>query len=73
MQCLHCKSRMKKGVAPLTIDRKGFHLSWDALPAWVCEQCGEPYFEAREVESIQSVLRAVDREMELLRAGAASA
>ncbi|MEO6554110.1 MAG: YgiT-type zinc finger protein [Nitrospiraceae bacterium] len=28
------------------------------MPAWVCTQCGEPYFEAKEVELIQKrVLR----------------
>lgn len=32
----------------------------DRVPAWVCKQCGEPYFESREVELIQDVIRAID-------------
>lgn len=62
MECLHCKGRMERGTAPFSLDRKGYHVSWDAIPAWVCTQCGEPYFEAREVELIQKALTAMERE-----------
>jgi hypothetical protein len=41
---------------------------WDAIPAWVCRQCGEPLFEAREVDLIQQALAALDRENEKLTA-----
>ena len=37
---------------PFHIDRKGVHLSLASIPAWVCQQCGEPYFEESEVDSI---------------------
>ena len=56
MQCIHCKGTMERSTAPFSVDRKGYHVSWDAIPAWVCAQCGEPYFEAREVEMIQKAL-----------------
>ena len=48
MKCIHCEGQMKKDVAPFHIDRKGYHLSLDAVLAWVCGQCGEPrrIFEA---------------------------
>lgn len=49
MKCMHREGRMKKATAPFHIDRKGYHLSLDAVPAWVCGWCGEPYFEEREV------------------------
>ncbi|MFM6135965.1 MAG: YgiT-type zinc finger protein, partial [Sphaerospermopsis kisseleviana] len=58
--------KMHRGTAPFTIDRKGYHISWDAIPAWVCEQCGESLFEAREVELIQEALTFLDRETEVL-------
>lgn len=45
---------MLRSTAPFSIDREGYHVHWDAVPAWVCEQCGEAYFEAFEVERIQS-------------------
>jgi YgiT-type zinc finger domain-containing protein len=51
---------MKKGTAPFHIDRKGYHLTLDAVPAWVCQQCGEVYFDEPEVESIQEIIRAVE-------------
>lgn len=44
------------------IDRKGYHLSLDAVPAWVCGQCGEPYFEEREVRTIQRLLSRLDKQ-----------
>ena len=46
------------------IDRNGIHIGFDDVPAWVCKQCGEPYFEESEVDYIQSVIRAIDQETE---------
>ena len=43
MECMHCKGRMVRGTAPFSLDRNGYHVSWDAIPAWVCSQCGEPF------------------------------
>lgn len=60
LECTHCKGRMKRGTAPFSLDRNGYHVSWD--PAWVCTQCEEPFFEAREVDLIQKALRELDRE-----------
>jgi YgiT-type zinc finger domain-containing protein len=62
MECLHCKARMRCGTAPFTIDQNGYHVSWDNIPAWVCDQCGEVLFEAREVDLIQEALASLDRE-----------
>jgi YgiT-type zinc finger domain-containing protein len=62
MNCIYCRGEMKRGKAPFHIDRKGVHLSLDDVPAWVCRQCGGPYFEEREVDSIQAILQVVDRQ-----------
>jgi YgiT-type zinc finger domain-containing protein len=51
---------MERGTAPFHIDRKGYHLLLDAVSAWVCQQCGESYFEESEVEAIQSAIRGLD-------------
>ena len=32
----------------------------------VCKQCGEPYFEEAEVDSIQAIIQAVDQQAEKL-------
>ena len=62
MECSHCRGRMERGTAPLSMDREGYQIHWDAIPAWVCLQCGEPHFGAREVEAIQRILQRVDEE-----------
>ena len=62
MTCLHCQGSMKRTVAPFHIDRKGYHLSLEAVPAWVCGQCGEPYFEEAEVRTIQRLLQQLDKQ-----------
>ncbi len=60
MECIHCKGRTERGNAPFSIDRNGYHIHWDTVPAWVCTQCGEPFFERAEVERIQRALSALD-------------
>ena len=52
---------MKRGTTPLHVDRKGCHLTLDAVPAWVCAQCGEAYFEEKEVDAIQDLIRSVEQ------------
>jgi YgiT-type zinc finger domain-containing protein len=62
MECLYCKAQMKKGTTPFSIDRNGDRISWDAIPAWVCEQCGESLFETKAVDTIQAALTVLDRD-----------
>jgi YgiT-type zinc finger domain-containing protein len=62
MECLYCKAPMKRGTATFSIDRNGYHISWDAIPAWVCEQCGESLFETKEVDTIKDALAVLDRD-----------
>ena len=60
MKCMYCNAEMNRATVPFHIDRKGIHVILDEVPAWVCPQCGEPYFEESEVESMQEVVRAVE-------------
>ena len=62
MECLYCKGEMIHSTAPFSIDRKGYHITWNKIPAWVCTQCGEPLFEEKEVKHIQNALRKIDEE-----------
>lgn len=66
MKCIHCQVEMKRDMAPYHIDRKGYHLFFEKILAWVCSQCGETYFEEQEVEEIQSTIREVDKRAERL-------
>ena len=55
-------------MAPFHVDRAGYHLSFDTIPAWVCNQCGEAYFEEREVNVIQAAIDSLDRQTRQLLA-----
>jgi YgiT-type zinc finger domain-containing protein len=67
---MHCQGQMKKGSAPFHIDRQEYHLTLDAVPAWVCQQCGEVYFDEPEVDSIQEIIHAVEDRAKKLTAAA---
>jgi YgiT-type zinc finger domain-containing protein len=60
MKCMHCQGEMHRGSAPFHVDRKGDHLLLVSVPAWVCSQCAESYFEEPEVDPIQEAIRALD-------------
>jgi len=51
---------MKKGETTYTVNRHGYHLLIDDVPAWICTQCGEVYFEEEEVDLIQDMLKEID-------------
>ena len=61
---------MSRSMAPFHIDRASYHLSFDTIPAWVCDQCGEAYFEEREVNAIQTAADSLDRQTRQLLAHA---
>ena len=66
MDCIHCKGKMHRGTAPFHLDRKGYHVTLEAVPAWICTQCGETFFEETEVNSIQTMLRTLDQQAKRL-------
>lgn len=51
---------MQRSKAPFHVDRNGYHLVLDTVPAWVCDQCGEAYFEEREVNAIHAAIKGLD-------------
>ena len=57
---------MKRSTAPFHVDRNGYHLVVDMVPAWVCGQCGEAYFDEREVDAIQQAIRSLDDHTRML-------
>ena len=59
MKCLLCNGEMEKTTVSYTIDRKGYHLFIEKIPAYVCSQCGERYFEEKEVGAIQNMIKAL--------------
>ncbi len=66
MRCIHCRAAMQKGVAPFHVGRKVYHLTLDAVLAWACEQCGEAYFEEREIDTIQGLVSSLEEKVHAL-------
>jgi YgiT-type zinc finger domain-containing protein len=62
---------MIRETAPFSVDRNGYHITWESIPAWVCTQCGEALFEENEVDHIQRALQKIDQETRALTSEAA--
>ncbi|HEV7787129.1 MAG TPA: YgiT-type zinc finger protein, partial [Thermoanaerobaculia bacterium] len=59
MRCLRCQGAVEKGTAPVRVERNGYKLAWEQVPAWVCKRCELAYFEPGEVETIRRALGAI--------------
>lgn len=62
MKCMYCHGAMKRGFTSYHVDDDDLHIILDKVPAWVCEQCGEVYFEEDDVNSIQEFVAAVRKQ-----------
>jgi len=60
MECLYCQGQLIRKKVSYTANRQGYHLIIDDVPAWVCEQCGEPLFDETTVETTQAMLKQMD-------------
>ncbi len=66
MECLYCKGVLVRKKVSYTATRQGYHLIIDDVPAWACEQCGEPLFDEGTVDAIQEMLREIGVRVEKL-------
>ena len=73
MECLYCKGVLVRKKVSYTATRQGYHLIIDDVPAWACEQCGEPLFDERTVDAIQEMLREIGTRMKKLAVPLAAA
>lgn len=73
MECFHCRGKLVRRTVSYTANRKGYHLIIDDVPAWVCEQCGEPLFDENTVDAIQNALLEIDVQLEKLPSPAVTA
>lgn len=60
MKCYYCGGEMKKKKTTYAVNKKGYHLLVDDIPAWVCSQCNEVYFQGDAVDIIQNVIKNID-------------
>jgi len=51
---------MVRGKTSYVLNRQGYHLLIDEVPAWICRQCGEVYFEGGEVDAIQDLVKTLE-------------
>ncbi|MBM4136785.1 MAG: type II toxin-antitoxin system MqsA family antitoxin [Nitrospira sp.] len=70
MKCLLCKGETEKSMVTYTVDRKGYHLFVKEIPAYVCSQCGEKYFEEKEVNAIQDMIKALEEKLQSISVAA---
>ncbi len=70
MKCFYCQGKMVRGVAPFDVTRRGYHVHFDAVPAWICEQCGEALFDSQAVDLIEHSLDALDEQTHQMRVAA---
>ncbi len=70
MECHFCDGEMKKGKTTYTLNRAGYHLLIDDVPAWICSQCGEAYFEENAVDMIQRMIKNLDMQVSEVREAA---
>lgn len=68
MNCPHCQGEWQPGKASYTINRNGYHLIIDDVPALVCEQCQEPLFTEDAVRLVQQMIRSLDARRQELSA-----
>lgn len=66
MKCFHCQGELNRSRAAYSINRHGYHIIIDDVPAWVCSQCGEPLFDEKQVNAIQSLIRQLDNNIPLV-------
>jgi len=59
MRCLRCMGSVEKGTAPVYVDREGYRMAWEQVPAWVCTRCELAYFEPEEVATVRRALTAL--------------
>jgi YgiT-type zinc finger domain-containing protein len=67
MKCLMCQGEMEPRAVAYTVDRKGYHLYVEDIPAYVCSQCGERFFDEKEVISIQEMIQVFESKLEEVR------
>ncbi len=55
-ECNICRGNLKQTLTTYTQQYKDQWIVVENVPAWVCEQCGETYFDPDVVERIQTLI-----------------
>lgn len=76
MKCVVCKSgETQPGTTTITLERHGFTLVMEEVPAEICTNCGEDYVEdtvAEEIMTIGEKMSNTRSKIEVIRYGSGS-
>jgi YgiT-type zinc finger domain-containing protein len=61
MKCLYCQAPVERRTTEVHLQRNGYKLAWQNLPAWVCSRCDQAYYEPREVEMVRQAVGSLSR------------
>ena len=61
---------MERAKVAYNVDRKGYHLFIEKIPAYVCSRCGEKYFEEKVVSAIQDMLKVFEDKLRAVKLSA---
>ena len=61
MKCVFCQGKLEKGTIPFHIDKVGIHVTFDAVLALICHQCGQAMFQEAETRTIEGVIDAIEK------------
>ena len=57
-KCTFCKGNLHKGKTDFTVKIKQEIVSITNVPAYVCDHCGEAYFEPERSRKIDEIMKA---------------
>ena len=67
MKCPLCKGTMQKGKTSMPYETgKDRLIVVKDVPALICEQCGESYFEEKEVDAIEELIHSIEQKTQAL-------
>jgi YgiT-type zinc finger domain-containing protein len=59
--CEFCDGRVEQRVVQARFRHRGRTVYIDHVPAWVCNRCGEQYFDAPVYKQMEAIARHSDR------------
>ena len=67
MICQKCQKQLSVKNIPYNINRKGYDVILRDVPAFVCDECGEIFFDEKSVNQIQEMVKNLDDRYEAVR------
>lgn len=59
LSCSECGGRLRRKAIDQEFEREGVTVKLSGVKAWVCEQCGEIYFEPGGAEKVAQAVQSL--------------